>query len=321
MAEPQEKILVIKLGALGDFIQALGPMAAIRHHHKNAHITLLTTAPFADLTTGSGFFDDIHIDVKPRWFNVSGWRNLKKFFNESGFSRIYDLQNSDRTSLYFRLLTKKNRLEWVGAAKGASHRNESPGRVKGHAFDGHVQTLGLAGITGIKIDRLEWMQADLAAFPLRRPCVLLVPGASPARSEKRWPAENYARLAKILAQWGYQPVILGTKHETGIAKTIIDSAPAALDLTGCTTLPQLAVMARAAAACIGNDSGPLHLVAATGCPCLALFSGTSDPVKHAPRGAAVTILKSENLETLKVEKVLQLFKPREEPPDRSGNLH
>ncbi len=54
MTGDTEKILVIKLGALGDFIQAMGPMAAIRRHHPDADITLLTTEPFEKIVLSSG---------------------------------------------------------------------------------------------------------------------------------------------------------------------------------------------------------------------------------------------------------------------------
>ena len=56
-------ILVIKLAALGDFVQALGPCAAIRQHHKDARITLLTTAPFEDLARQSGYFDEVWLSL------------------------------------------------------------------------------------------------------------------------------------------------------------------------------------------------------------------------------------------------------------------
>lgn len=319
MTAEVRKILVIKLGALGDFIQALGPMAAIRAHHPQAHITLLTTAPFEDFAAGCKYFDSIWIDQKPGWFNIPGWLHLKKRLNGAGFDRVYDLQNSDRTSFYFNLFSY--RPEWVGAAKGASHQNTSPLRTAGHAFDGHVQTLGLAGITGIRIDTLDWLQANITSFAVRRPYVLLVPGSAPEHPQKRWPAENYARIAKILAKWGYQPVVIGGQSEQDMAADIVKNSPDILDLTGQTTLAQVAVLARQAAASIGNDTGPMHLIAATGCPCLSLFSKTSDPVRHAPKGENVVVLRFDNLGDLKSEKVLQRFKPREEPPRSSASLH
>ena len=66
MTKTQDNILVIKLSALGDFIQALGPMAAIRKHHKNAKITLLTTQGFKRFAQECGYFDDIIIDQRPK---------------------------------------------------------------------------------------------------------------------------------------------------------------------------------------------------------------------------------------------------------------
>ena len=318
-SKPPSNILVIKLGALGDFIQALGPMAAIRAHHPKARITLLTTAPFEAFALMTGYFNEIWIDSKPRWFEIGAWIALKKKLNAARFERVYDLQNNDRTQLYFKLFSPKP--EWVGTAAGSSHQNTSPSRTTGHAFDGHVQTLGLAGITDIRIDTLEWMQANISQFPLRRPYVLLVPGSAPERLIKRWPVQNYARIAKILNKWGYQTVIIGGHAEQDLSEEILKAVPDALDLTAKTSLAQIAVLARGAAAAIGNDTGPMHLIAATGCPCLALFSNQSDPIKHAPKGDHVLVLRSENLSSLKPEKVLQLFKPREEPPRPSASVH
>ena len=70
--ELYHRILVIKLGALGDFVLALGPCAAIRRHHQNAHITLLTTTPFVDLASASGYFNIEKKTVRLRWNNFPG---------------------------------------------------------------------------------------------------------------------------------------------------------------------------------------------------------------------------------------------------------
>ncbi len=317
----KERILVIKLGALGDFIQALGPMAAIRKHHAKAHITLMTTAPFESFAKDCGYFDDIWIDEKPKLLQLQKWTRLKEGLNTRGFTRVYDLQNSDRTALYFKLIAKKNKPEWVGVAKGASHRNASPDRTAGHAFDGHVQTLGLAGVKNIKIDRLEWMKANISSYPLKAPYVLLVPGCAPSRPEKRWPTEKYGRLAKLLVSLGYQPVILGTKGEKPLADIILKICPQSLDITGQTSLGQIITMARNAAGAIGNDTGPMHLIAATSCPSLVLFSKHSDPARHLPKGADVKFLQEDDLENIMSENVIQKFKPRTEALQKTKTLH
>lgn len=302
-----QNILVIKLGALGDFVQALGPMAAIRRAHRNAKITLLTTAPFKDFGAQCGYFDDIWLDSRPKLLGISDWLALRKRLNGGNFARIYDLQNNDRTSFYFHLL-KKPRPEWVGIARGASHRNTSPSRTAGHAFDGHVQTLALAGIKDIMIDDLSWMKGPVIDFDLKPPYVLLVTGSAPQHPHKRWP--RFGELAKSLASRGFQPVLLGAGSEAETNTAIAHACPEALDLTGKTTLAQIATLARGAVACVGNDTGPMHIIAATDCPCTVLFSGSSNPARHAPKGPRVNVVQKNNLDDLEVEEVMTALHPR-----------
>lgn len=298
------KILVVKLGALGDFIQALGPMAAIRKHHKNAEITLLTTKAFRGFGESCGYFDHIITDNKPKLLNLPGWVALRKALNNVGYDRVYDLQNNDRTSFYFKLLAPKP--EWVGVAKGASHRNTSHDRTAGHAFDGHVQTLGLAGIQNVKVDPLNWMKADITTLGLQERYILLVPGCAPTRPEKRWP--HYTALANMIAKQGLQPVILGTDAEREVTQEIAKNCPDALDLTGKTSLAHIATLGRNAAGAVGNDTGPMHLIGATGCPSLILFSAHSNPVKHAPKGDHVSVLQKPDLNDLTPEIVAEQMK-------------
>lgn len=306
------KILVIKLGALGDFVQALGPMAAIRRHHPDAHITLLTTAPYEMFGRGCGYFDDIWLDRKPRWHDLAGWKNLRAQLNAGRFTRVYDLQNNDRTSFYMRLFS--TRPEWVGAARGASHRNASQQRIAGKAFEGHVQTLALAGINDISLDDLSWVDGDIGKFHLPRRYALLIPGSAPQRPEKRWPAERFADIANLIDRQGIHPVIVGAAAEDDVAQAICRLHPRAKNLAGRTSLFDVVLLARHAAAAIGNDTGPMHLIAATGCPSHVLFSRHSDPVRHAPAGEFVAVIQKPELNDLGAEDVLRALRFRDHLP-------
>lgn len=300
---PRNNILIIKLGALGDVIQALGPMKAIRAHHPDSRITVLTTRPFVDVMAASGYADDVWIDARPKWHQVQQWFDLSHKLNAGHFTRVYDLQNNDRTALYFRLF--KNKPEWVGVAKGASHRNTSPTRTAGQAFDGHVQTLGLAGIHDVALDRLEWMGGSISSLGVRAPYVLIVPGSSPKRPEKRWPAASYGALAGALSAQGIQPVLIGTKDEAAVMNDITALCPSAVNLAGKTTLMDIPALARGAAGAVGNDTGPMHMIAPTGCPSVILFSRFSNPVRHAPKGDAMHVMASPDLAALSVDDVLK----------------
>ncbi len=299
---PQNNILIIKLGALGDVVQALGPMKAIRQHHPDSVITVLTTKPYADLIEQSGYADIVWTDTRPKWHQIKEWFALQRQLNDGNFARVYDLQNNDRTELYFKIF--KNRPEWVGVAKGASHRNTSPERTAGQAFDGHVQTLGIANIHDITIDRMEWIDSNVARFNLRQPYALIVPGSSPKRPEKRWPVAHYIALCQALSERGIQPVLIGTKDERAVIEKISSACPHAVDLTGQTALFDIVPLARGAAVSVGNDTGPMHMIAPTGCPTVILFSKFSNPVRHAPKGDALVTLQSPDLNDLSVETVL-----------------
>ncbi|MFN3700623.1 MAG: glycosyltransferase family 9 protein [Alphaproteobacteria bacterium] len=307
-SQPHNKILVIKLGALGDFIQSLGCMRAIRQHHPEAKITLLTTKSFEKIAKDCGYFDDIWLDDKPRFFELGKWLALKKRLNQARFERVYDLQNNDRTGLYFTLL-KTPKPEWSGIVKGASHRNADPQRFHRHAFKGHVQTLMLAGIPEhlITIDPLDWAQGNIEGLKLRKPYIVFAAGSAPNRKEKRWPAHYYGALAQTLSDQGYQVVLIGTMAELDVNAKIKALCPDALDLTAKTCLFDLVALARGAAATIGNDTGPMHLMAPTGTPAFVIFSSHSNPEIHAPLGKAVHIFNGGNLALLTAEAVLSEF--------------
>ncbi|PCI55004.1 MAG: glycosyltransferase 9 family protein [Alphaproteobacteria bacterium] len=305
--EDSTRILIIKLSALGDFIQALGPMAAIRKHHPNAHITLLTTPMFKSFGEQCGYFDDVWIDKRPKTFDLCGWVSLRKKLINGQFSRIYDLQNNDRTSFYFKLFSKHKKPEWVGIAAGASHQNTSPLRTTGHAFNGHQQTLQRAGIENIEIDDLSWIKEDLSRLDLKPPYILFVPGSAPQHPQKRWPHKKYAALAQQLAQNNYQVILLGTVAETEVTKAIENICPNILNLTGQTSLFEIAALAQGADGAIGNDTGPMHMIGPTGCPSLILFSAHSNPARHAPKGANVKTIQRNNLEDLKNDDVFEFL--------------
>jgi ADP-heptose:LPS heptosyltransferase len=288
-------ILVIKLGALGDFVQAMGPFAAIRAHHPGARITLLTTRPFAELARACPWFDEVWLDDKPRLWRLDKVLALRARLRGGRFARVYDLQTSDRSSFYFRLMGKG--VEWSGIARGCSHPHGNPARDAMHTIERQREQLAMAGIAKVPPPDLAWAEAPPGRFGLARPFVLLVPGGAPHRPAKRWPAERFAAVASWLASRGMTPVLLGTEKERAEIEVIKAACPSVVDLSGRTGFPDIIALARGAEAALGNDTGPMHLIAAGGCPAVVLFSHESDPALCAPRGN-VTVLRRPSLAEL-----------------------
>ncbi|MGE4219380.1 MAG: glycosyltransferase family 9 protein [Alphaproteobacteria bacterium] len=301
------RILVIKLGALGDFVQALAPMAAIRRHHPDAHLTLLTTAPFVELAEASRWFDDIWVDSRPDWWQPGGWLDLRRRLRTGRFQRVYDLQTSDRSGWYFRLMRRPLpgalRPEWSGIATGCSHPHSNPERDRMHTAERQREQLAMAGVPMNEPADLSWLDADVGRFPLTNGFFLLAPGGAAHRPEKRWPAQRYGAFARELANTGHQPVLIGGADEAEVMAAIRAKCPTALDLSGKTTLLDLAGLARRAAGAAGNDTGPMHVVAAVGCPSLVLYSHASDPALCGQRGPEVMVLRRRELKGLAVGEV------------------
>ncbi len=158
MQEPK-RILVVKLGALGNVILSLGPFASIRHHHADAHITLLTTAPFAPWLGQSPWFDTVWTDRRLDWWDLPGWLRLRRRLIDGRFDRIYDLQTSRHTGRYFRLLPRRHRPDWSGIAPGCSLPDRDPNRDRLHDADRQFGQLRQAGITEREPVNLSWSDA------------------------------------------------------------------------------------------------------------------------------------------------------------------
>ena len=297
-----ERILVIKLSALGDFVQAMGPASAIRRYHPDAQIVLLTTAACAELGRAAPYFDAIWIDDRPGWTRPWALIRLARRLRTAHFDRIYDLQTSDRSSLYFHLLWPEL-PEWSGIAAGASHPHANPDRDRMHTIDRQRDQLAMAGIPSVPPPDLSWAVTDIKRFGLPERFVLLAPGGSKHRPEKRWPAGRYLRLAAFLADLGLTPVLVGGPDEAAAGAEIARDCPTVRNLIGRTSFGDLVALGRACFYAVGNDTGPMHLIVAGGAPATVLYSAASDPALTAPRGARVTILRRDDLGDLPVEEV------------------
>ncbi|MBR2123856.1 MAG: glycosyltransferase family 9 protein [Acetobacter sp.] len=317
-----KNILIIRLGALGDFVQSFGPFQAFRSAYPQAHITLLTTRSFVALACMSPWFDTVEEDIRPAWTDWRGLAKLRKRFRQ--YDLVFDLQTSRRTARYFWLahwgggLGKKEKKEkslWSTHVRGASLCHVNPWRNHMHTYARQRDQLRYAGVTLNTLPEISWLRdaglRDLKTRHFRtlltEPYALLVPGASAHRPGKRWSVHGYAELARTLAAQGIRPVVIGAENEKNLAIEISSACSTALDLTGQTSLWELAGLASRAWGAIGNDTGPMHLAAVMGCRCLVLFSSESIPYLTIPIGRFPQQIRSlwvYNLSLLSVSKVI-----------------
>ncbi len=309
-----QRILVIKLAALGDMVQAFPPFAHIRAAHPGAHITLLTTPPYESLAAASPYFDRIETDGRPNRLDQT--LAMLGRLRGARYDRVYDFQTSTRSSAYFYALWP-HPPQWSGIAPLCSHPHRNPHRNAMHTLERQAEQLKDAGVWpdapvargSAPAPDLSFMLNDPAPerrpehFGLTAPYALMIPGASALRPGKRWPAERYGELARGLIGRGFSVGVIGGPGEAEIGRVIGLAAPDTKNLIGQTDYAQIAGLGARAALAVGNDTGPTHVVAAAGAPTVVLFSAESDPALCAPRGRAVQVLQVERLADLTVEAV------------------
>ena len=302
------RVLVIKHGALGDLIQALDAFAALRRHHAAAEMVLMTTPPFAAFAQAIPWFDRVWLDRRPSPHRLAAWWAVRRGFLDPGFDRVYDLQCSARTARYFRMLPRRRRPEWVGAAPGCSHPNPAfPGGFSNRQK--MAAQLGVAGVPAPGPADLSWLQAPIDHLGLPERFALLIPGCSPHLPHKRWPAERYGLLARRLAGRGLAAVAVGTGVDRDALDGLRAAAPDAVDLGGRTTLFELASVAGGAAVAVGNDTGATFLASAVGTPTLMLMSSHTDPRVSAPWGPGARWLKRDAIAGISVKEAEEALPP------------
>lgn len=287
----KNRILIIKLGALGDMVQATTAFAALRQYHKNDHLTLLTTDLYKQIALKMGTFDEVWVDEKATLYQVGKLFNFRNKLRHAGFSRVYDFQNVDRTKLYSFLLGKKS--EWIAPHKG--DLNIHPQERFAKLFD----SLGIP-FDGV-LDLKQIADTDIV---VPKSYVLLIPGASMAHGgRKKWPEESYAEIAAYLLTKGIQPVLIGGPLESWTF--IKEQVPEVIDLCGKTTFYQVIGLGQNALFALGNDTGPTLLVASGGCPTLTLHASCNPSSLGGARGPNHQSLYEPDLRDLKVDRVIE----------------
>jgi heptosyltransferase-1 len=303
---PAERIAIIKPSALGDIVHSLPVLTALRqrfprafiawvvNHHYEAllqgHPYLNATIPFYRGASRSGFFKA-----------VSTYGAFIRAFRAHNFDLVIDLQGLLRSGLMTASSGARRRVGLSTAREGATCFYTDTVRVADfnaiHAVDRYwlvAEALGAGDAPKtfcVQIADAErrWAGHYLSDCP--RPWLAFAVGSR--WETKRWPPEHFAALASNAQESaGGTVVFVGGHDETPLAqKTCEHLSGPTRDLTGKTTLPQLAAILNLADVMVGNDTGPLHLAAALGRPVVAPFTCTK-VLLNGPYGAAANAVES-----------------------------
>ena len=296
------RILVIKHGALGDMVQGFDAFAGLRAGRPEAKITLLTSPPFSGLMNMTPWFDEVVEDRRRPVFDVPQLLRIRTLLHQE-WEMIVDLQCSRRTSRYHRFLTPSG-TRWLGTSSGAS--DPYPDFTGVNNVERMKVAARMAGGAGSVTAQLDWLGSAKAS--ISKQAVVLVPGCSPAKPSKRWPAAHFAAVARELMASGRDVAIVGTAADRDAADLVIADAPGCTDMVGKTDLASLTTLFASAHAVIGNDTGPVFLAAKTGVPTLMVMGQDTDPDMSAPTGAKSGWVRQDRIEDVTPQAVLDALR-------------
>jgi heptosyltransferase-1 len=301
------RILVVRLGAMGDVIHTLPAVASLKHSFPGSHLTWLIEAQWAPLLAGNPYVDAVAIFRRgsPRaWIRT--WRKLRS----GGFDFAIDFQGLVKSALAASM-ARPDRIFGF-------HQSQLRERAAALFYSNHT----LAHAAHV-VDRNLELAADAGAANILRTFPLpegSAEGELPASGfvlasplagwrYKQWPLMFYSRLAARLERELELPLVLNGPPGTN------DFASVAAALPHQSTVEGLIYATRRATAVVGVDSGPLHLAAALGKPGVAIF-GPTDPARNGPYGESVSVLRSPRAVT--TYKRLSTINPamRDIDPDR-----
>ena len=289
------RVCILKPSALGDVVQTLPLLPVLRERFPSAEISWVINREISDILQGHPDLDAV-IPFDRRG-GVFAWRRMWNDLARRDFDLVLDLQGLLRTGMMAWATHAKWRVG-LETSREMSHWASHlliPGtdrEVPAHARYWRVaEALGFGDRTPqsyvpMNDEHRNWAMAQLGS--LRRPLLAINPGAKWVT--KRWPVEKFAVVAsKACRTFGFSAVILGGPGDhvltEQLQKLLEEFLPSGqvVNLSGKTSLLQLAAILESVDVMLTNDSGPMHLAAGVGTPVVGVFTCTS-AVRSGPPG-------------------------------------
>ena len=303
-------ILVIKHGSLGDIAQACGAIQDISENHPNDQIHLLTTKPYYDLFKKNHNISNVILDKRLSRLNLFYLYSLMKEIKKHSFFKVFDLQNSSRTSFYKKILFPKAGKEiWSSTETTLSKKSTKQNFDKYpvlERFDYQLKNSGVNTSNTTKPD-FSWSITDISKiknyYELNK-YIVLFPFCSPHLNLKKWP--HYNELISMInekAEEKFKVVVAPGPDEIKEASSI--NALCVLDKGKALDISQLAALIKDSSFVVANDTGPAHMTAHLGSKGVALFGAHTTAHKVSIERENFKAIQVSDLSKLSAERVFE----------------
>jgi len=303
-------ILIIKHGSLGDLIQANGAIKDIKEYYQNRKVFLLTSVPYSIFMSECPYLDGVIIDKRlPRW-NLFYLHNLKKTLGKYNFTKIFDLQNSNRTKFYRKFIL--NKCEWSSTETILEKGQKKSDFDKEPVLDRMEIQLKKSNIPTqyIKKIDLSWAIEDLSRFIKQyanSDYILIFPFCSKKHQNKKWPF--YKDLVSLIKQEyknNYSVLVAPGPNEIKDADQL--KAKIVLNDGEPINIKMLISLISNAKFIIANDTGPAHIASHLNKKGLVLFGSHTSAKKVSIENLDFKSISVKNLKDLDAEIVLKKIK-------------
>jgi ADP-heptose:LPS heptosyltransferase len=303
-------ILIIKHGSLGDIAQACGAIQDISENHNNDQIYLLTTKPYFDLFKKNPHIADVILDKRLSRFNLIYLYFLMRKIKQLKISKVYDLQNSSRTSFYKKILFPNSNFNTWSSSETTIPKDKTKEEFDKKSvlerFNHQLQTSEI-NIKHTMFPDFSWSCTDISKikseYKLEK-YIVLFPFCSPHLSQKKWPYYNEL-IEKIKSQYNdqFQIVVAPGPKEINESKDI--NALCILDNGKALDISQLSSLIKDSSFVIANDTGPAHMAAHLGAKGLTLFGSHTTAYKVSIERDNFKAIQVNDLAKLSTDKVLE----------------
>jgi ADP-heptose:LPS heptosyltransferase len=303
-------ILIIKHGSLGDIAQACGAIQDISQNHKDDQIHLLTTRPYFDLFKKNPYISNVILDKRLSKINLIYLYLLMKSIKKYNFSKVYDLQNSSRTSFYKRILFPQSSKDiWSSTETtlpmGTTKKDFDKDSVL-ERFDHQLKNSGI-NTSHTKSPDFTWSTSDI--FHIKRyfeldKYILFFPFCSPHLTSKKWPYYNeLINLIKDKFDNYYKIILAPGPNEINEASKI--NALCILDNEKALNISQLSSLIKDSSFVVANDTGPAHMTAHLGSKGVSLFGPHTTAHKVSIERKNFKTIEVSDLSKLSAKKVFE----------------
>ena len=279
------RILILRGGAIGDFIVTLPAIQALRNRWPDSYIELIGYPHVAQLAAHAGLVNRVRSLDEARIARLFAW-NVRIEEDDQSYYSSFDFV------LNYLHDPEQVLTDYLKRCGVRVVINGSPLNIESHATEHFLRPLhSLAIFESDPTPMLELQHLAKRPEDKKPPWVAVHPGSGSRR--KNWPIHNFIDLARRLDDhFGLRPVFITGDAE---CESIPDLDMHLLPFSRLHNLNliELAVELTCARLFIGNDGGITHLAASVGCPTMALF-GPTNPAIWSPRGRVVHILSSRS---------------------------